>query len=343
MSKPNILLIIVDCLRYDYVSPQHMPWLHTWGHENVWCHNHWSSSHCTDPAITHILTGMHPDAIRLYSMMYGDKNYSISGDVENVFQLAAKNGYFTAFVTNLGRWYKWGVKEYVDCRGWPGKRIFSEGLRIIEHCPVYPFFVAIHTDDCHSNYSGGSYADACRLVDGYIQDIVEKMGDNTAIIITSDHGEGLGQAGPDGKPILQHGYGLWDFLTKVPFIASPLAWKAEPQSIMALTSPFTIYRLLRDIILWDSRVPFLQTQVFQAGATPKVFHRGVVLSDGRQFIRATTRDGHERYYVGKFTENEAIETEEELAMHCARYNIDYGETAAEQAVLDRLRGLGYFE
>ena len=120
----NVLLIIVDCLRYDYVTEERMPLLTKWGKEHIWFANHWSTSHCTDPAITHMLSGRHPDSLRLYSMMYEHRDYSIPEGVEMLPQTAKKHGYQTAFITNIGRWYKRGVDHFIDCRLWSGQKIF---------------------------------------------------------------------------------------------------------------------------------------------------------------------------------------------------------------------------
>lgn len=346
MPGKNVLLIIVDCLRYDRAEdPKLMPFLSSWG---THFHNHWSTSHCTDPAITHMLFGLHPDELKLYSMMYGDKSYNIAPELQPVTTLARDNDYWTAVLTNLGRWYFRGAHLAVNTRDWPGEKIFMGAYETIQHFPG-PWFVVVHTDDAHTRYTGGSYDAACAAVDGYIEDLVKTcVDDNTLCIITSDHGEGLGQRGPDGVAIDQHGYGLWDFLTHVPFITNA---ERLAGGECALTDPGTIYMLMRDEVICPGDTLCIRSAVFQAGATPKVFHRGVVVQDGGSgyihYIRATTNEGHEHFIESsgyKATEATWMTLELALAEHCAAHSIEYGELLYqfEAKVVERLKGLGYW-
>jgi hypothetical protein len=290
-----------------------------------------------------MLSGKHPDELRLFSMMYSDKSFTISGDVEMLSQTAQVNGYKTGFVTNLGRWYRRGVDVFVDSRGWPGVQIFQSAAAVIESFEGKPWFVIVHTDDCHMNYTGGSYSSACRSADSNIRKLIELVGDDTAVFITSDHGEGLGQSGLDGKPIQQHGYGLWDFLTHVPLLTNTMP-RGE---CICLHDVGCLYsRMLRFITGHSSltaREVVYRGLVFQSGATPKAFHRGVVLGDGRQFVRGTTEKGHEYYWVGDFTDEERKETELQVSLHCQKYGRNYGVFEDDAVAMRKLKGLGYFE
>jgi len=336
MDMINVLLIIVDCLRYDHVTKELMPHLYKWGKEHAWFSNYWSTSHCTDPAITHMLSGKHPDELGLYSMMYEHKDYSIPEDVQMLPQIAKENGYETAFITNIGRWYKRGVDNFVDCRRWPGKQIFAEGVAQILSMEE-PWLAIVHTDDCHTNYTGGSYDAACSAVDKYIHQLLSVVPEETYILITSDHGEGLGERG-----IRQHGFGLWDFLTHVPLLCN--AW--HETEINNLADPSTIYTTIKGAVTNGHIYYEWPRHVFQAGDTPpNIRHRGVVRPDGAQFIVETKGALRNVYKVvgrNSPTIPDFLKMELALAQHLAKYGIEYDVDEQDEEVLERLMGLGYF-
>lgn len=337
--KKSILLCIIDCLRFDRVCKEKMPFLTGFAKRNTFFTNYWSSSHCTDPSITHMLTGKHPDELRLYSMMYGSK-WDLPKDVEMISQTALRSGYHTGFITNLGRWYRRGVESFVDCRGWPGKRIFQCAKEQVV-ATKKPWLLIVHTDDMHTRYTGGSYDAAARAVDNYLRDLFTVVDmENTVVIVTSDHGEGLGQAGPDGKAIDQHGYGLWDFLTHVPLITN------FGEGTQFLVDNQSIYDALYQVVQGGSENLYIvhRDYVFQAGATPKVFHRGVVMVDQTQFIRETMQNKFRYYCVGKLTDSDKRHMEKALQRHCKSHDIKYRMVTDEEfSVFKRLKGLGYWE
>lgn len=328
----NVLLIIVDCLRYDHVTEERMPFLYRWGKEHTWFTNYWSTSHCTDPVITHMLSGKHPDELQLYSMMFEHRGYSIPEDVQMLPQVAKEHGYETAFVTNIGRWYKRGVDRFVDCRRWAGKQIFAEGASQVMSL-TEPWFVIVHTDDCHTAYTGGSYDAACRAVDGYIRQLFSVIPEDTYILITADHGEGLGDMG-----IQQHGFGLWDFLTHVPLLTNAF----HNQELHLLCDPGLVYNTIKGTLV-DKAQPYeWPAYVFQAGDTPpNIRHRGVVAECGIQFIRKVRGEIVDFHRVGPGTENDFGRMELALAEHLRKYGIEYDDEAPTGEVLRRLRGLGY--
>jgi arylsulfatase A-like enzyme len=333
-------LCVIDCLRLDRVCAKYMPLLTKFAEENTFFTNYWSVSHCTDPSITAMLTGKHPDTLRLYSMMYGSR-WDLPEDVEMISQTARKAGYSTGFITNLGRWYKRGVEFFVDCRNWPSQRIFKCAKAQVTKMQD-PWFVIVHTDAMHARYSGGSYDAAASITDNDLADLLSVVDmENTCIIITSDHGEGLGQSGPDGHRIEQHGYGLWNFLTHVPLITNIGGAFSRKSSDKALVDNQSIYDIMRQVVCGVEKPCFIDWDiVFQAGATPKVFHRGAVWHEDAQFTRATTKYRNDRYYTGTVVESSL---EAQLAGHCRVHGIDYGKVEDDAIVIERLKALGYWE
>ena len=343
--KPNIILVIVDALRYDYAWK--MPFLRQLGQElpgGYWFENHWATSHCTDPCVTHMITGKHPDELRLYSMMFDDKSFTIPR-VPTFFGTANDNGYHTAFITNVQRWYDRDVTEFIDSRGKGVKFPWDQANRLVREASR-PWLVVLHTDDCHTQYTGGTYAEACGFTDRSLKRLYGNLPRNTVMMVTSDHGEGLGQAGPDGKPIEQHGYGLWDFLTHIPLVMNvsrtkeKLLWNglSDHGSVFSIIDEFcktgTFYRY--------SPGRYFRSLVFQAGATTDVFHRGVVDEFGRQFIRAIyPGNKYQTYCLPEGDVTAALEVD--LKNHCEKHGIKYGEISEEAALIERLEGLGYWK
>lgn len=349
----NVLLVIVDCLRYDRVSAQYMPKLHEWGKRHVCCTNYWVTSHCTDPSITHLLSGKHPDELGLYSMMYDDSSYTIPDTVQMLPQFAASRGYATAFLTNLGRWYRRGVRHYVDVRGWHVRPVMERAKEMVRILPQ-PWLIIVHTDAMHTNYLGGSYDAAAALVDEHLAALLEAIDEETTmVIVTADHGEGLNQKSVSGAEVEQHGYCLDEFITHVPLLAHfpyDLFYDKDPAEMGDLFDNGSVYDLsyhvLQDDVagrFWPYFTP--KPRIYQAGATPDLFHRGVVFRDASQYITEHDLvDGTlKAYYVARGPSPSDFELADGyLKEHLERCGVDYT-TFDEQQVADRLKALGYFD
>lgn len=285
--KSNVLLIVVDCLRYDRVTPECMPFLTEFGKQNTVFSNFWSVSHCSDPAMTALLTGKWPDELKLYSTTLTDQpGYTISEDVEMLAQTAKRNGYAARMISNLSRWYRRGVDDYCDNRGWHGSSTFKETRRLVRELRS-PWFLTTHDDSCHTLYRGGSYNQACGEVDTDLMKTIgvvledEELRENTYIFITADHGEALGEHGID-----QHGYDLWPCLTHLPLIwYEPGRTPSGAMGPNAVEAPFQhvqLYNKMYNIIV-DNMLPVYDSQYAHiVGRVPKTWHRAV--TDGKEIV-----------------------------------------------------------
>lgn len=350
MPGYNILLIIIDCLRLDRVSQVHMPYLHSIGQGNHLLTNYWSTSHCTDPSITSLLTGKWPDELRLYSMMY-EEQWDLPQDIEMLPELAQRYGYKTGMISNLVRWYKRGVDFYVDNRNWHGAETFNRAVFMLRKELVEPWFMIVHDDSCHSHYRGGSYDAACREVDEDIWRLYNiAKNENTIIIVTSDHGEGLGERG-----IVMHGFGLWPFLTRIPLIIK------TPESVQLLsysdmvTQPVQVYGMLKSFIEKpEIKERFLITcnYAHMIGRTPDFWDRGV--TDGKNMVlkRQNVHNGKTEYTHYDVNTDRVIATNRlpvfdmwnAARLHAANFGIDADHDILDDDILEeRLRNLGYFE
>jgi len=350
--KNNILLVVIDCLRYDRVTEQFMPYLARFGEKNTIFTNFWSVSHCTDPAMTSLLSGKWPDELRLYSMMYEHKDYSIPDDVEMLAQIAKNHGYSTGMISNLGRWYTRGVDDYVNSRGWQSQT-FSEAMRMMDDLPE-PWFITVHDDSCHSNYRDGSYNAACKAVDSDLLRLFHHISmadkeENTFIFITSDHGEGLGDHG-----IKQHGFGLWPVLTHVPMVAY-LPGIESPQVIDDIFQHVHVYDwMVGNIGLHEVEYRNPARYAHMAGRTPHFWHRAV--TDGETLIVKEQPVNAEMQpkWMEYSLEHECVKNSSESPIydlwieaigHAAKFGIDADNDGVlnDELLEQRLKQLGYFD
>jgi len=334
---------MVDCLRGDYVTPEKMPWLSILAKRQINFSNYWSVSHCTDPSVTAMITGKHPDDLGLYSMMFEQRAYSIPEETETILQTAQKAGYKTVSITGQWRWYFWGADVCVDTRGLPRRDDFDAAIKMMDEIER-PWFVFMHNTDMHSDYANGSYDAAAKFVDENLRRTVAAARKAGAVtVIVSDHGEGLGQAGPDGVKVPMHGWSMWDFLTHVPLIldVSQLGW--EVGQVDSLVCNLDIHKFLTDLVGGAPSLDAFEGRdaVFQAGGTPRMFTRGVVYPNQKQYVQAYPKDVEMlEYWIGRFGSRQKERAIADLADHLGQFEMTNGE---EQAVLERLVGLGYFE
>jgi arylsulfatase A-like enzyme len=229
---PNIALISIDTLRGDYFSPEHMPLTYAWAQKNCYIYTDAQScSTWTKPSHVTMLTGLrqkehdvefHEDMIppdlpmvqeRLKQIGYSTLAFVSGGYVEKEFG------------------FDRGFDKFWEIQ-WKGHRplkddgeAFTRAYSYLEEsdASIQPFFLFAHTHMVHqfwADFFPGCTADqgdetrknfqlqasletrrelyaaavkACdRKLYGFVQFLVQSF-PNIRIIITSDHGEGLGE------------------------------------------------------------------------------------------------------------------------------------------------------
>ncbi|MBN2296323.1 MAG: sulfatase-like hydrolase/transferase [Pirellulales bacterium] len=235
-SHPNVLLISIDTCRPDHLS--------CYGHSSLTTPNIdelardgtlfetvISPIPTTLPSHCSMMTGTIPPYHGVHSNLVcqlRDSNVTLA-------ELLQQQGYTTgatigAFVLNRQFGIAQGFQSYDDIQegARKAKDVNRSAFKWLEEHRKEPFFLFLHYYDPHlsydppepfaSQFDGAPYDGEIAYVDHCIGQIInrlKKLGlyDSTLIIITSDHGEGLGEHGEDG-----HGYFVYHSTTKVPLI-----------------------------------------------------------------------------------------------------------------------------
>jgi len=205
MKKKNVLLIVIDCLRADFVYTPNVPNipnltnLRKRGYSFL---NTIASTTTTTPSFASILTGLYPFENGARSLA----GYTLSKDVTTLPEILKENGYNTyAEVTgplrkevNLVR----GFDEY-NFRNRHRKFIREWGEHLIAKFQGHfkePWFTLLHLWEMHTPrcfdkrfdsmvYGESRYEKALATIDHYLGRLLDRFDEDALIIITGDHGE----------------------------------------------------------------------------------------------------------------------------------------------------------
>lgn len=250
----NILFVTIDTLRadhlgcYGYGRPT-SPELDRLAAAGTVFENGWAHAPSTRYSMPAIATGRWPSTITWDESIWWPR---IASGQRTIGEALKNLGYTTAaFYAYLyfnrvdARGFERGIDYYDDRRaalhvnvngpvesvGSSAREMADDGIAFIDAHKTEKFFLWLHFYDPHLSYErhrdappfGTSQAD---LYDGEIWFTDQQLGrvlahlksaglwDKTAVVVTGDHGEGLGEKG-----IQAHGYHLYAPQTKVPFVA----------------------------------------------------------------------------------------------------------------------------
>lgn len=341
----NILLIVVDCLRLDHVTKEHMPWLSNFAANNISYSQFWSTSHSTDPAMTSLLTGLWPDELGLYAMMAEDQSYMVSPLVDDrIITRLAGFTMDTGVVTNLGRWYTIGANYYENVGALPDPKLACAAALDMLHRLKSPWFMFMHDVSCHTPYRDGSYDQACRTLDWDLQQLVSPYENDgkTNIIITADHGEALGQYG-----IEQHGYGVWPVLTHIPLIIH--IPQPEVRLIHKMWQHIDVYHYMINLFWGVYYFGDDRRYANIVGRVPSVWHRGI--TDGKTMLfKEQWQDGDTIFRLIDARDGHELPLDMSLWKHAKEHaalfgiNADNGlcDERDDAVIAERLKALGYY-
>jgi arylsulfatase A-like enzyme/Flp pilus assembly protein TadD len=262
VPRQNVLLVTVDTLRADalgaYGGPAATPAIDQLAADGVrfdFAHAH---SVLTLPSHASILTGQYP----FQHGVRDNSGYRLPSNTVTAAALFKKAGYDTAafvsaFPVSLQFGLGDGFDRYDDTFGEAGAPAdFSMSERpasavvplaqkwLAGRSPDRPWFMWLHVFDPHApyrppppfdtQYAGRAYHGEVAAVDAVLAallDDVRKGASSTLVVLTSDHGEGLGEHGEDA-----HGIFAYESTLRVPLIISALG-AAAPKGGSREVSP----------------------------------------------------------------------------------------------------------
>lgn len=244
----NVILVTIDTLRLDRVSSYgsdrvDTPNMDSFASEGVRFANAASTVPFTLPAHSSILTGLYPPGHGVRENV----GYTLDGAVPTLAEVLSDGGWSTAgFVSAFVLDRRWGIgrgfDHYFDDFDLSdfetpnlgsvqrsGDVTIAEAIRWLDQRPQdRPFFIWLHLYDPHDPYEppepfasmhpdrpyDGEVAYTDSLV-GEFRQALEDRGllDSSLVILTADHGEGLGDHGESS-----HGFFLYDTTIHVPLI-----------------------------------------------------------------------------------------------------------------------------
>ncbi len=205
-NGPNVVLIVVDCLRNDHFLGEgnaRIPFLERLRKKGTVFTQAISTASSTSPCLASILTGR-------YSFKHGIRNngpHTLDKGVKTIAEAFREKGYYTiAEVTGPlgeGLGLDRGFDEYNfrDIRKHTYGRWGEELIgRIKEKGLKEPFFLLVHLWELHrmrfmarefnkARYGKIAYERALSCLDSYLEKLLGCFDENTVVVLTADHGE----------------------------------------------------------------------------------------------------------------------------------------------------------
>jgi arylsulfatase A-like enzyme len=236
-SKPNIILVTLDSARADRMgflgAKTGTPSLDALSKQSVIFERAYAQAPLTVVSHATILSGTYPQVHHASEL-----GSSLSPGVPYVPELLHNHGYRSgAFVGSLLLDPRNGFASGFD-RGFDaydagfhpiqpgesgaplirrsGAQVVARAITWLNRKPQGPFFLWVHLNDAHAPY--GSYDRGTAAADAAVGKFMaalrsHKLYDDSIIVVTSDHGEGLGAHGED-----THGIFLYDETIRVPLL-----------------------------------------------------------------------------------------------------------------------------
>ena len=235
----NVLIITIDTLRADRVgiygaTKVETPTMDRLAREGAWAPQSDAPVPLTRPSHVSLFTGRYPSEhgirdnlsaplnadVPLLSGIFQEAGFATAAFVSSTV-LDRQSGLARGFDVYSDRFDKAADQRTADV-------VTAEAIGWLKSPPKPKFFAWIHLYDPHAPYTPPEpYASryAGRLYDGEVAFCDEQVGrvvtalrdtgalDNTLVILTSDHGEALGEHGED-----VHGYFVYEATLRVPLI-----------------------------------------------------------------------------------------------------------------------------
>ncbi len=268
---PNQIVVVIDTLRADAVTPAGAPFLAGLAERSVTAGQARATSSWTRPSAGTIWTGLYPST----HGAVGRRDMLLPGPA-TLPEMLRGAGYAscTAFVTNPNV-----ASAYGFARGWddyfelyerrdagfvgqeelitPASVVIDQVAGWLEDAPAEPWLLLVFLIDPHAPYEGGlvptlpgpglraAYAADVRATDaqvGRLWDEVAAAGlaDRTAWIVAADHGEEFGE-----HALWGHGQSLYGTAVDIPLLVS--APGEQPRRLAAAASLIDLVPTCRDL------------------------------------------------------------------------------------------------
>jgi arylsulfatase A-like enzyme/tetratricopeptide (TPR) repeat protein len=277
-SDLNVVLITIDTLRSDRVSSYgsdlvHTPNIDSFASEGVLFSNAASTVPFTLPAHSSILTGLYPPGHGVRENV----GYTLDPGIPTLAEVVSDGGWSTAgFVSAFVLDRRWGIgrgfDHYFDDFDLAefdtpnlssvqrsGDVTIGEAVRWLDGRPEdAPFFLWLHLYDPHdpytppepfkSQYPGRAYDGEVAYTDSLIGEFrkaLEERGllSSSLVILTADHGEGLGDHGE-----ASHGFFVYDSTIHVSLIMRPPSGVTGGREVDTAVSHVDIFPTILDAV-----------------------------------------------------------------------------------------------
>lgn len=250
-EKPNIVLISIDTLRADYLSiyfdgssqtPKvKTPNIDRFAREGIYIRECESPAPLTTPSHASILTGLYPKNHQIHD----NHHYRLKNGVQTLPEILSKNGYKSIGVVSAAPLRKcYGLDrgfDYFDDVGLSGqgdealipssRNGLSSSKIVLDYVDKTnkkdPLFIFLHLYEPHKPYTppkeylemypndlyAGEVAFTDFIIGEFLKNLFKKRDGKWIVVITSDHGEGLGD-----NLELTHGLLLYKETRTVPLI-----------------------------------------------------------------------------------------------------------------------------
>lgn len=272
--RPNVLLITLDTTRADRIGAYgygsaRTPVLDQLAKEGVLFERAYAPIPLTLPSHASVMTGLYPPEHGLRTNGSG----SLPQERTTLSEALSRAGYQCgAFVASYVLDRKFGLDQgfhaYDDDlsgatptqdsihRFRDGKLVVDSALKWLAASRDRPFFCWVHLYDPHAPYDShaaefdhafddspydGEIAYTDRLVGRIVEFVRQRPG--TVIIVAGDHGEGLGDHSE-----LEHGYTLYDGVTRVPLIIQGVPGESHGHRVRVPVSLVDIYPTVMDLL-----------------------------------------------------------------------------------------------
>lgn len=281
-DEPVVILITVDALRADVLSPKNVKKLPTFGalaKSSLTFTEARSAAPATSASLAALFTG------KLYSQLYWQE-LSVSRDQERLFPHEDTSPRFSSLLTKsgvhtfncaayMGFKQQFGLTVDFEEEQFPGPDASTIVRRILENLSVSgPIFMYAHLLEPHAPYSGKSkspfanYLNDVAKVDAALGELVRGIDASPrrrsiVLIVAADHGEGFNEHG-----LMFHGSSVYDEMVHVPILIR--APGVKPKVIDTLVSTLDLGPTVLDLFgheipagfMGESLVPLLRGESF---------------------------------------------------------------------------------